>query len=98
MSYSRLNPVYFWALLEGLSHEIKVCFLDSMNITNPFNFPGEGFQLILSTFLCLILKLKSPSGTSFDLYFAFEEYRANDSNSPAERNISPAASTDKMKT
>ena len=42
--------------------------------------------------------LKSPSGTSFGLYFAFAEYRTDDSNSPAERNVSPAASTDKMKT
>ena len=40
----------------------------------------------------------SPSGTSFGLYFAYEEYRADYSNSLAERKVSPAASTDKMKT
>ena len=70
-------------------------FLDRIN---PFIIPAEGFQLILSTFSCLILKLKSPSSTSFGLYFAFAEYRNDDSNSPAEGNVSPAASTDKMKT
>ena len=41
----------------------------------------------------LILKLKYPSGTSFGLYFAYEEYRTDDSNSPAERNFSPAEIT-----
>ena len=30
--------------------------------------------------------------------FAYEEYRTDDSNSPAERTFSPAASSDKMKT
>ena len=49
-------------------------------------------------FSCLIFKLKSLSSTSFGLYFAYEEYLTDDSNSLAEWNISPAASTDKMKT
>ena len=73
-------------------------FLVSMDKENSFNISAEGFQFSISTFSCLILKLKSPSGTSFGLYFAYEEYCSDDSNSPAERNISPAASTDKMKT
>ena len=30
--------------------------------------------------------------------FAYEEYRTDDSNSPAERAFSPAASSEKMKT
>ena len=53
-----------------------------MDRKNPFNIPVEGFQFILSTFSCLILKFKSPSGTgtSFGLYFAIEEYRAEDEN------------------
>ena len=45
-----------------------------MDRKNPLNIPVEGFQLILSMFLCLILMLKSPGGTSFGLYFAYEEY------------------------
>ena len=69
-----------------------------MDRKNTFNIPAEGFQFILLTFSCLILKLKTPSGTSFGLYFAFAEYRTDDSNSPAERNISPPESTEKMKT
>ena len=73
-------------------------FLVLIDRKSPFNISAEGFQFILSTFSCLILKLKSPSGTSFGLYFAFAEYRTDDSNSPAEGNVSPAASTDKMKT
>ena len=73
-------------------------FLGSMDRKNPFNIPAEGFQFILSMFSCLILKLQSPSGTSFGLDFANEEYCSDDSNSLAERNFSPAASTDKMKT
>ena len=40
------------------------------------------------------MKFKSLSGTSFDLYFAYEEYRTNDSNSPAEQIISPVESTE----
>ena len=51
-------------------------------------------------FPCLIWKLKSPSGTSFGLYYAFEElvlFRWL-KQSIAERIFSPAASTDKMKT
>ena len=44
-------------------------FLDRIN---PFIIPAEGFQLILSTSSCLILKLNSPNGTSFGLYFAYE--------------------------
>ena len=72
-------------------------FLVSIERKNPLNISAEGLQFIISTFYCLILKLKSPSGTSFGLYFAFAEYRTDDSNSPAERTISPAASTDKMK-
>ena len=55
--------------------------LGSMDRQNTFNIPAEGFKFILSTFSCLILKLKSPSGTSFGLFFAYEEYRADDSNS-----------------
>ena len=35
-------------------------------------------------FSCLILKSKSPRGTSFGLCFVFEEYRADDSNSPTD--------------
>ena len=78
-------------------------FLDSMDSNNYFNISAEGFEFILSTFSCLTLKLKSPSGTSFCLYFAFAEYRMDDSNSPGEGNVSPgnvspAARTDKMKT
>ena len=60
-------------------------FLGSMNRKNHFNIPAEGFNFILLTFSCLILKLKSPSGTSFGLYFAIAEYRTDDSNSPADR-------------
>ena len=37
--------------LKGMSHEI----LGSVDRKNPFNIPVEGLQLILSTFLCLIL-------------------------------------------
>ena len=73
-------------------------FWGLMDRKNPFNISAEGPQFIFSTFLCLIFKLKSPSGTSFGLYFAFAEYCTNDSNSPAEGNFSPAAITDKMKT
>ena len=56
-------------------------FLVSMDSKNTFNIPAE---FIISTFACLILKLKSASGTSFGLYFAYEEYHANDSNSPTD--------------
>ena len=80
--FTRLGRSIF---LKGLSHEIKVSFLGSLDRKNPFNIPAEWLQLILSTFLCLIFKLKSPSGTSFGLYFAFAEYRTDDSNSPADR-------------
>ena len=73
-------------------------FLGSMGKKKTFNIPAEGFLFILSKFSCLILKLKSPSGISFGLYFAFSAYRTDDSNSPAERNVSPPACTDKMKT
>ena len=73
-------------------------FWGLMDRKNPFNIPTDGCQLILSTFVCLIFNLKSPSGSSFGLYFAFAKYRTDDSNSPAEGNFSPAASTDKMKT
>ena len=45
-----------------------------MDKQNLFNISAEGIQFILSTFSCLILKLKSPRGTSFGLYFAFEEF------------------------
>ena len=69
-----------------------------MDGKNTFDFPAEGFYFILLTFSCLILKLKMPSGTSFGLYFAFAKYRTDDSNSPAEQNISPPESTEKMKT
>ena len=51
---------------------------------HPFIIPVEGFQLILSTFSCLILKLNFFSGISFGLYFAYEEYCTDDSNSPAD--------------
>ena len=68
-----------------------------MDRKNTFNIPAEGFQFILLTFSCLILKLKTPSGTSFGLYFAFADYRTDDSNSPAEGNFSPPESTEKMK-
>ena len=84
--------------LKGQSHEIKVwIFWSQCRGKVLLIFPRKVFRSFIN-FLCLVLKLKSPSGTSFGLYFAFEEYRADDSNSPAERNISPAASTDKMKT
>ena len=56
-----------------------------MDRQNLFNIPAEGLQFILSALSCLILKLKSPSSSSFGLYFAFEEYCANDSNSPTDR-------------
>ena len=69
-----------------------------MDRENPFIISAEGFHFILSTFSCLILKLKSPNGISFGLYFAFAKYRTDDSHSPVEGNFSPAASTDKMKT
>ena len=59
-------------------------FLVSINRKNPFNISAEGLQFIISTFSCLILKLKSPSGISFGLYFAFAEYHTDDSNSPAD--------------
>ena len=32
---------------------------------------------------------RTSSGTSFGLYFAYEEYCSDDSNSPAEQNVSP---------
>ena len=69
-----------------------------MERENSFNLSAKGFYFIISTFSCLILKLKSSNGTSFGLYFAFGEYRTDDSNSPAEGNFSPAESTGKMKT
>ena len=65
-------------------------FLDRKN---PFIIPAEEFQLILSMFSCSILKLKSPSGTSFGLYFAYEEDHTDDSNSPGEQTLSPAESS-----
>ena len=65
-------------------------FLGLMDRKNHFIISAEEFQLIFSTFLCLIFKLKSSSGTSFALYFAFAEYRTDDSNSPAEWTLSPA--------
>ena len=43
-------------------------------------------------FLCLNFKIESPSTTWFGLYFAYEEYCSDDSNSPAERTLSPAES------
>ena len=49
-------------------------FLGLMDRKNHFIISAEEFQLIFSTFLCLIFKLKSPSSTSFGLYFAFAEY------------------------
>ena len=61
-----------------------------MDRKNHFIISAEEFQLIFSMFLCLIFKLKSHSGTSFALYFAFAEYRTDDSNSPAERTLSSA--------
>ena len=39
-----------------------------MDRQNNFNIRAEGLQFIFSTFSCLILKLKSPSGTSFGMY------------------------------
>ena len=69
-------------LLKGQSHEIDVCFFGAFwTEKNPFIIPAEGLQLILSTFSCLILKLNSPSGTAFGMFFAYEEYRTDDSNS-----------------
>ena len=59
--------------------------LGFMDRKNSFNISVEGSHFIIST-------LKSPSGTSFDLYFAYEEYHTDDSNSPAERTLSPAES------
>ena len=84
--------------LKGQSHEIKVSFLGSIDGKYPFNIPAEGFEFIISTFSGIIVKLKSPSGTTFGLYFAYAKYCTDDSNSPAEGKITPAASTDKMKT
>ena len=82
--------------LKGQSHEIKVWFSWAQWIGKILLiFPRKSFS---SYYPCLILKLKSPSGTSFGLYFAYEEYRTDDSNSPAEQNVGPLASTDKMKT
>ena len=43
-----------------------------MDRKNLFNIPGEEFQFILSTFSSLILKLNSPSGISFGLYFTVQ--------------------------
>ena len=68
-------------------------FLVSIDRKNPLNISAEGLQFIISMFSCLILKLKSPSSTSFCLYFAFAEYRTDYSSSPAERNVSPPART-----
>ena len=68
-------------------------FLGSMDRKSPFDITAEGFQFILSMLSCLIFKLKYPSGTSFGLYFAYEEYCTDDSNSPAEQNFSPAEIT-----
>ena len=59
-------------------------FLVSMERKKTLNIPAEGFEFIISTFSGLILKLKSPSGTSFGLYFAYEEYCADDPNSLAD--------------
>ena len=70
--------------LKGSLTRLRYAFLGSLDRKNPFNISAEGFQFILSTFLCLILKLKSPSGTSFGLYFAYEEYSADDTNSPTD--------------
>ena len=67
-----------------VSRDYGVLFLVLIDSKSPSNISAEGFQLILVTFSCLILKLKSPSGTSFGLYFAFAEYRTDDSNSPAD--------------
>ena len=61
---------------------LRYAFLGSIYKQNLCNISAEGLQLILSTFSCLILKLKPPLGTSFGLYFDFEEYRADDSYSP----------------
>ena len=72
-------------LIKGtVSRDKGVLFLGSIDRKSSFDIPAEGFQLILLTFSCLILKLKSPSGTSFGLYFAYEEYSTDDSNSPAD--------------
>ena len=68
-------------------------FWGSMDRKSPFDITAEGFQFILSMLSCLIFKLKYPSGTSFGLYFAYEEYCTDDSNSPAEQNFSPAEIT-----
>ena len=51
--------------------------LGSMDRKTSFNVSAEGFQFILSMFSFLILKLKYLSATSFGLYFAIEEYRAD---------------------
>ena len=59
-------------------------FLGLMDRKNHFIISAEEFHLIFSTFLCLIFKLKLPSGTSFGLYFAIAEYRTDYSNNPAD--------------
>ena len=48
-------------------------FVGSMDRKNSFNISAEWFQFIFSMFSCLILKLKSLSGTSFGLYFSLDE-------------------------
>ena len=78
--------VAFGDNLKGQSHEINVWLFGAQWIEKILLiFLRKGF-FGLSTFSCFILKLKSPSGTSFGLFFAYEEYRyrANDSNSPAD--------------
>ena len=54
-------------------------FVGSMDRKNSFNISAEWFQFIFSMFSCLILKLKSLSGTSFGLYFSFDEYSTDTS-------------------
>ena len=61
---------------------------------NTFNIPAEGWVSVhFFNVSMLNLKLKSPSGTSFGLYFAYKEYCSDYSNSPAEWNFSPVEIT-----
>ena len=57
-------------------------------------FPWMGFSSLYSinVFMSNFEVKVSQRYTSFGLYFAYEEYRTDDSNSPAERTSSPAES------
>ena len=54
------NVCHITVLIKGIVYitRLKYDFWGSMDRQNPFNNPAEGFQFRLSTFSCLILKLK----------------------------------------